>query len=229
MKFHTLLFFALIPPFVGTACQMQDDTTKTASSVKLSEIVVKRSSKLYEIGLSNQRINSSLQGLTGDKVAVFIPNNSDNKQYIQSIEIAIKEPQWFTEGYVSLYLCEATSISQPPGKKITDKDVKLTTADLGRIKRGQVQIDLPIEIEMPKEGVFVVAEWVYERTGDDVRTRQLRSAKIAGTFDIKEPFTWTSVGDFKNSWQHEGGPNSLSKNIFRGRLYNALLGVVIRR
>lgn len=183
--------------------------------------------KMKEIGLSNKKIKSSCQGLTGDRMAVYIPHPSSKSDYfIQALEVAIKDPEKFQEGYVKFNLCEATDVNHEPGKAILTQDLKLTPNDKAQLKNDRVLLYLPAEMKLPTQGIFISFEWVYERNPADQVTRATRSAKIAGTFDLTKSYTWTSVGNFKHSWQHEGGPNSLSATIFKGHLYNALVGIV---
>ncbi len=185
---------------------------------------------MSEIGLSNKKIKSSCQGLTGDKMAVFIPHPSSKEDYfIQAFEVAIKEAEKFQEGYVKLYLCEAIDVNHSPGKNILNQELRITPKDKSQLKNDRIQVYLPSEFELPKQGVFLVFEWVYDRSPADQITHVTRSAKIAGTFDLNQAYTWSSLGNFRNSWQHEGDPNSLSSTIFRGHLYNALVGLVVRR
>lgn len=225
------LFLLALLPFISSGCSLADgDTTKKKPvTVNLSEVVVERGGKVKEIGLSNLKIKSSCQGLTGDRMAVYIPHPSSKEDFfIQAFEVAIQKPEAFEQGYVKLYLCEAVDANHAPGKNILDQDLRISPADKSRLKHDRIQVDLLSEVELPKSGVFAVFEWVYDRTPADQMTRRLRSAKVAGTFDIDQSYTWTSVGDLKGSWQHEGGYNSLSKNIFNGKLYNALIGLVVR-
>lgn len=139
--------------------------------------------------------------------------------------MAIKEPEKFQEGYVKF--SEAVDVNHEPGKAILTQDVKLSPGDKVQLRNGRVQLNLPAEVKLPRQGLFVSFEWVYERNAADQLTRATRSAKIAGTFDVTQSYTWTSVGNLKHSWQHEGGPNSLSNSIFSGHLYNALVGVIV--
>lgn len=232
MQKISLLGLLIILPFLSSGCVGADgDTTKRKqNTVGLADVVVQRSAKVQEIGLSNQKITTNCRGITGDKIAVYIPHPTTQGTYfIQAFELAVKDPKEFTEGYLKLYLCEAEDIAHAPGKNILNQDLRFTPSDKSRMKRDRIQIDLQSEVELPKEGVYAVFEWVYDRSPNDQITRQLRSAKVAGAFDLKESYTWTSVGDFRGSWQREGEANSLSKNIFNGHLYNALVGLVVRK
>lgn len=226
------LLLLLSFPLISSGCTSTDgDTTKRKhTTVDLSDVVVQRSAKVQVTGLSSQKITTSCRGLTGDKMAVYIPHPATQGSYfIQAFELTIKDSKDFTEGYVKLYLCEATDIAHAPGKNILNQELRFTPSDKSHMKRDRIQVDLQSEVELPQEGVYAVFEWVYDRSPNDQITRKLRSAKVAGTFNLSQSYTWTSVGDFKSSWQHEGEANSLSKNIFSGHLYNALVGLVVRK
>lgn len=212
----------------------QSQDTPKVKAVSLPEVAVVGVKGIQHVGLSNLKPEYGYRGITGDRMAVYIPHPSSSISYlVDAVTVALRTPKHspgFEQGALRIQLCKAISVNQPPGEKILAQDLLITPKDQKKSRNGIVTIPLTAPVELPQTGLYIVAAWDYERTGNDVTTREIRSASLAANLSLTESFTWNGTGDLRQTWRREGEANSMSTVLkpLNGKLFNAMMGVNVK-
>jgi hypothetical protein len=218
----------------GELWRNKNDTSRNKKII-LSEVTVTGAKGIQEIGLSNLKQENGFRGKTGDKMAVYIPHPATSIRYkVEAITVTLRTPHSydakFEQGALKMQLCEAINSNHQPGAALLSKALIIQPQEKRKAHGGKMEITLTNTIDLPDSGLFVVAEWEYDRIGKDLASGITRSASLAANLSLQESYTWSSVGDMKQTWQREGEKNSLSEAqpLFKGRIFNALMGVKVK-
>lgn len=212
-----------------------DQDTFHRKYLALPEAAVVGVKGIQEIGLSSLQQQAGYRGTTLDKMAVYIPHPATTTVYmVEAVTLQLHRLRSFEEkfeqGELKVRLCEATDINHPPGASLLPQDLIIDPKNGRKFREGKQEVKLAAPLELPMSGLYVVAEWHYIRTKEDIAEKKTRSAPLAANLSLTSSYTWTSIGDFKQTWQREGEVNSLSQlsPYYRGKVYNALMGVKVK-
>lgn len=225
----TFSFLAFILLFLHTGCTQAQIKHEDSSTVNLPEVTIQRDKKEGIIGLSNIKPETGFRGGSGDKIAVYIANPSDESNYfIEGATLVVDDPKNYNQGYLSVYICDVTGLDNHPGERLSNQVADIHINNKKLPKKNKLVVRFSEEISVPKNGFYVVIEWHYERKNDDIINHKTRSITLAGNLSLDKSYTWSSVGDLKNTWQREGEIHSLSNILFHNKKFNALISANIR-
>lgn len=214
------------------------DTSKL-KNVALPEVAVAGVKSVQFIGLGQLKHNAGLRGVTGDRIAVYIAHPATTANYeVTTVTLDISNLDShdfrFAEGELDIRLCRAVDAGHAPLDSLLAPELVLYPQTTSKKHRGYLELPLAAPIVLPEAGLFVVAAWKYRRNAQDEKTRAVRSAELATTWALAESYTWTSVGDMKQTWQREGEKNSMTdayrqQGLYKDKVYNALMGVKVKQ
>ncbi|GAA4500513.1 hypothetical protein GCM10023172_20840 [Hymenobacter ginsengisoli] len=212
-----------------------DQDTARRKNIPLPEVAVLGVKGVQEIGLTNLPQQAGYRGNTLDKMAVYIPHPATTAVYtVEAVTLQLHRLRSFEEkfeqGELRIRLCEAKDVDHPPGASLLPQDLIISPKQSHKFREGKQEVKLASPLTLPMSGLYVVAEWQYVRATEDVAERKTRSAPLAANLSMAESYTWTSIGDNKQTWQKEGEAHSLSRlsPYYRGKIYNALMGVKVK-
>lgn len=166
----------------------------------LNEIIVKPSKRKVEItGYYRFRSFFTITGFSGDELAVYLPNNSDENKLIKEIIIGFS-----TKNYIKNYLgIDFVSIFRinlySKKENSTEPDSLLIKNDLvftSEIIKPETIVNVSkYNIPMPKDGIFVSIEWV------GIESKETKKL-ITDFKDRTEPFV-TSTFDKTDAFVYE--------------------------
>lgn len=214
--------------------QVEVQDTPLTKKVALAEVAVVGVRGIQHVGLSNLKPEFSYRGITGDRMAVYVPHPSSSISYmVEAVTVALRVPKHspsFEQGVLRVQLCKAADVNHPPGEPLLAQDLIISPRDQKKARNGVIVLSLPQSIELPDAGLYVVAAWEYERTGQDVTSREIRSAALAANLSLTDSYTWNGAGDLRQTWRREGEPNSMSTAIpsLKGKIFNAMMGVKVK-
>jgi hypothetical protein len=217
------------------------DTSKLRR-VALPEVAVVGVKSVQFIGLGRLKHNFGYRGTTGDRIAVYIAHPAAATGYQVTAAVLDVSKQHasapgFEEGELRIRLCRATDADHPPLDSLLAPEWIVAPESITRKNQGYLELSLAAPVILPQSGLYVVAAWHYRRSAKDEKTRAIRSAELAATWDVPESYTWTSIGDLRQTWQREGDKNSITEIIHRQGVFpqwkdkvcNALLGVKVKQ
>ena len=190
----------------------KNDTIFLNQNIKtLNEVLINNFDnfkKEQELGFFNFRNNASFDMKSGGQIAVFIENKTGRKGWIKEVSFKAK-----TEGKckcgIRIRIMKPDSTSEKPGLDLLNDNVIVNTDNLKRINRINLS---DYKIIMPKNGVFVVLEWLYS----DIKCDKNSFTNILGNMEIARDLVWFNYRD--KDWQHYNRPkvpngNYMTPNI----------------
>lgn len=190
--------------------------------------------KTKELGYTNGKRLHGHRGKNGFMMAVYIPANANkNKnEYIQAItaDIVYDDKMKLKKGNV--YTGEVRFDLR---KSDTVQDIMPCNTSLigggkiynGKKKTGKKIIKLDHPIIFPKEGLFVIIEWIYPYKMND---QDLLDPYIRTTPSSNKDNTWILWKS--NNWKwilecQDKGILHIRNTYFKGKILNAKLGVIV--
>ena len=201
---------------------------------EIQEIIVKPLLKKINLGYNKYKSEFTYSGLSGDEIAVFIPNNTEHACQIQDLFIVFDTRKVVKKGlgidFTSVFkLNFYSSKDYKPDTLLLKKEIIVKT---NTIHTKKYAIDLSkYEILMPYNGIFVSIEWV----GILSPTNELRTDYKNRT----EPFVSTTFkqtnskvyarNKFKSmKWNLVDKNNRFSKLLKKENYYTPCIGVSVK-
>jgi hypothetical protein len=137
------------------------DTIVLSENIKqLNEIVVSNLSNFKtetNLGFYDNSANGSFKLIPENQLALYIANRQAKEGWIKGVSFKVKD-LGKCKNSMRIRLLQMDSVKFMPSIDILDENVIIKSADLKKLN----YIDLSaFKIILPKEGVFVVLEWLY--------------------------------------------------------------------
>lgn len=131
---------------------------------QLQEIVINQQASKTNFGFNNRKTELTYSGLSGDEIAVYIPNETGNYSRIRDAIIIFDTRKIIKKdleiNFTSVFKLNFYSVKDnaiEPGLCILKKDIILTSKDIK--KKSTIDIS-QYDIIIPKNGIFASIEWV---------------------------------------------------------------------
>lgn len=137
------------------------DTLFLGENIKqLNEIVVRNLSVYRQetaLGFYNYANNGAFRLMPGNQIALYIANEQKKEGWIKAVSFRVKE--WGKcKNSMRIRILQMDTLKFSPSIDLLDEQVLIKSADLKKSN----YIDLSsYKIIFPKEGIFIVLEWVY--------------------------------------------------------------------
>ncbi|HOT88022.1 MAG TPA: hypothetical protein PKZ43_04210 [Bacteroidales bacterium] len=196
----------------------------------LKEVIIKNIKyKKKNIGFNNSKTiaNSDFGGASGFLIAVYIPYNNNWKEtpIITEINNKFKKNLFIKESYKSILRFDlqlpGKITGAPDGISLLNTDLTYKTTKF----KSNLSIPLPLSINFPKEGVFIVMEWI----SDDASIKWLNPS-IALTNVETTSYTWIKRKFKGEEWRNilnDPGLLRFKETIYKGKTINLCLGLTI--
>ena len=190
----------------------KNDTIFLTENIKtLDEVIITNVGNFkidQDLGFLNFKTNASFDLKPGGQIAVFIENKSDRKRWIKEVSFKAKT-QGKCKCGIRIRLMKPDSTEKRPFLDLLNDNVIVNSDKLKRINRINLS---DYRILMPKNGVFVVLEWLYSDTECDKKS----VTNILGNMAITNDLVWFNYRD--KDWQHNYRPkvpngNYMTPNI----------------
>jgi len=182
------------------------DTIILSENIKLLNGVVLRNLYNYKdettIGFFDYPINGVFQLQPGSQIAVYIANKKGKEGWIKSVSFKVKD-FGKCKNSMRVRLLKMDSLLFKPSFDIIDQQVIINSREL---KKSNF-IDLSAyKILLPKEGIFIVLEWLYPDHDCD------KNAYTSISSNINQPnnIVWFNFRD--KAWRHEFRPRLANGN-----------------
>lgn len=139
----------------------ENDTIVLTENIRqLEDVIIQNLSKYKtetELGFYNYSSNGEFKLIPGNQMALFIENKQGKEAWIKGVTFKVKEVGK-CKNSMRIRLLRMDSTKFMPSADILDENVIIKSSDLKKAN----YIDLTTyKIVLPKEGVFVVIEWLY--------------------------------------------------------------------
>ena len=139
----------------------ENDTIVLSENIRqLNEVVLRNLSKYKDetdLGYYNYTSHGEFKLIPGNQLALFIENKQGKEAWIKGVSFKVKEVGK-CKNSMRIRLLRKDSMKFMPSTDILDENVIIKSGDL----KNSNYIDLTTyKIVLPKEGVFVVIEWLY--------------------------------------------------------------------
>jgi len=198
---------AFIPRVLAVGDLYLGEKIILADSIKkLEDIVIRNFSKFKNIrtlGFLNYPINGEFKLLPGNQLATFISNNFKREGWIKGVYFKVKN-FGKCENSLRIRLLRVDTTEFKPGIDIVNENIILSNDVLKKTN----YIDLSdYKIILPKNGLFVVIEWLYPDHDCDKNSY----SSIAANLDIETNLVWLNFRD--KNWGHSNRPRLPNGNF----------------
>jgi len=198
---------AFIPKLIPVSLMHDNYEIILIDSIKkLDEVIVKnfRSFKnLLTLGYSSSSTRGEFKLLPGNQIAVYIDNPNNKDGWIKSITFGIKD-YGKCKNSMRLRLLEVDSITNFPSIDLLTENVILDNKTLKK----KNNIDLSTyKILMPKNGIYIMLEWLDIETNCDKNSYTSISANLV----TQQNVVWLNYRDKK--WGHTNRPRLPNGNF----------------
>ena len=158
IKISNIAYFSKIVAIKGIK---NNDTIFLTENIRGIKGVVIRNSKNYKqevtLGMSGYPNNGSFRLAPGNQIATYIANNQDKEGWIKGVSFKVKDFGKCNNS-IRLRLLQLDTITLKPSNDLLDENILIKSSDLKKSN----YIDLSnYKIFIPREGLFVVLEWIY--------------------------------------------------------------------
>lgn len=198
---------AYYPKLIGVSKLINNDTIYLEEQIKqLSEITVINFVKFKnekDIGFLDYVSNASYSLHPGNQMAVFIENKIKKEGWLKAVSFKVKE-KGTCKNSIRVRVLQLDPKDNEPSYDILNADIILNFNDLKRTNH----IDISrFKILMPKEGVFVVLEWV----GPEIYCDENSYTTISGNSKVASNLVWLNQRD--RVWDHKDIPQLRNGNF----------------
>ncbi len=173
---------------------------------KLDDVIVKSFSsykKVLNLGYSSFSNRGEFKLLPGNQIAVYIDNPSNKEGWVKNITFGIKD-FGKCKNSLRLRLLEADTITFYPTNDLLLDNIIF---DISSLKRKN-KIDLSsYKILMPKQGIYIMLEWISPDTNCDKNSYTSITANLENQTNI----VWLNYRDKK--WGHSNRPRLPNGNF----------------
>ena len=175
---------AYCPKVISLSDLQKNDTVKLKKNIhQLQDVVIRdfsKYSKEINIGFNNYPNNGEFKFGPGQEIATYITNENSHEGWIKGIGFRVKD-FGKCKNSLRIRLLQLDTINFKPSTDVLEETLLVQSSDLKRIN----YIDLSgYKIILPKEGVFIVLEWIYPDTVCDKNSYATIAANLSLTKDI---------------------------------------------
>jgi hypothetical protein len=198
---------AFVPKLIPISTLHNNDEIILNDSIKkLDEVIVRSFSsykKKLDLGYSSSSSRGEFKLQPGNQIAVYINNPSNREGWVKNITFGIKD-FGKCKNSMRLRLLEADSISFYPTNDLLLENIILENNSLKRKNK----IDLSsYKIIMPKNGIYIMLEWVSLDENCDKNSYTSISANLETVTNV----VWLNYRDKK--WGHSNRPRLPNGNF----------------
>ena len=198
---------AYYPKLVAISDVQNSDTIVLSENIQQLNDVLLRNFSNYKItstlGFYNYSNNGSFKLMPESQLAVYIANSQGKEGWIKGVSFKVKK-FGKCKNSMRIRILQMDSMKFMPAMDILDENVIINSDDLKK----QNHVDLSaFKIILPKEGVFVVLEWLYPNRNCDQNMYTSLSATLAEPANI----VWFNFRD--NAWSKDKRPRLPNGNF----------------
>jgi len=187
---------AYYPKLIRASMSIKNDTIYLEDQIKeLAEVTVMNFEIFrneQDLGFLEYKHNASFELQPGNQIAVFIENKIKREGWIKVVSFRVKD-KGTCKNSIRVRLLQPDPRGNEPSYDILDQNIIINFNELKKINH----IDLSqFKILMPKEGVFVVLEWV----SPDINCDKYSYTTIYGNMAVANNLVWLNFRD--KHWSH---------------------------
>lgn len=176
------------------------DTITLSENIKQLNGVVLRNLSNYTneatLGFYDYSNNGSFQLMPGNQIAIYIANKKDKEAWIKGVSFKVKD-LGKCKNNMRIRVLKMDNVKFMPSFDILDENVIIKSNDLKKAN----YIDLSAyKIFLPKEGVFVVLEWLYPDHDCDKKSY----TAISSNLTVPDNIIWFNFRD--KAWSKDFRP-----------------------
>lgn len=156
-----------------------------------------------DLGFLNFKTNASFDLKPGGQIALFIENKMERIGWIKEVSFKAKT-QGKCKCGIRVRLIQPDSSGRNPDLDLLNDNIIVNSNDLKRTNRINLS---DYKILMPKNGVFVVLEWLYSKNDCDKNS----FTNILGNMAVATDLVWFNYRD--KNWQHNYRPRVPNGNF----------------
>jgi hypothetical protein len=209
LKFSNIAYYSKL---VSVETLEKNDTIFLNENTKiLDEVIITNFGNFrteQDLGFLNFKTNASFDLKPGGQIALFIENKMERIGWIKEVSFKAKT-QGKCKCGIRVRLIQPDSSGRNPDLDLLNDNVIVNSNDLKRTNRINLS---DYKILMPKNGVFVVLEWLYSDNDCDKNS----FTNILGNMAVATDLVWFNYRD--KNWQHNYRPrvpngNYMTPNI----------------
>ncbi len=176
------------------------DTIILSENIKQLNGVILRNLSTYTneitLGFYDYSNNGSFQLIPGNQIAIYIANKKDKEAWIKGVSFKVKELGKYKNS-MRVRVLKMDSIKFMPSIDILDEHVIIKSSELKKSN----YIDLSAyKIFLPKEGIFIVLEWLYPDNDCDKKSY----TSISSNLIVPDNIVWFNFRD--KAWSKDFRP-----------------------
>ena len=157
---------------------------------------IKNYQKEFTLGMNGYPNNGSFRLASGNQIATYIANDQDKEGWIKGVFFKVKDIGK-CKNSIRLRLLQLDTIALKPSKDLLDQNILIKSFYLKKFN----YIDLSSnKIFMPKEGLFILLEWVYP----DMDCDKNSFTSIAANLSLPNNIVFLNFRD--NTWKTSNRP-----------------------
>ena len=191
---------AYFPKVVAIKDLKNNDTIFLTENIREIDNVVIRDIQNYKqeftLGMNGYPNNGSFSLIPGNQIATYIANDQDKEGWVKGVSFKVKDFGKCNNS-IRLRLLQLDTITLKPSNDLLDQNILIKSSDLKKSN----YIDLSnYKIFMPKEGLFILLEWIY--TDKDCGNDSFTS--IAANLSLPNNIVFLNFRD--NEWKMSNRP-----------------------
>ena len=143
------------------------DTIILIENIKqLDAVVIKNLSKYNQqvnLGFDNYSSNGEFKLMPGNQIAVYIANDKNQECWIKSVSFKVKQ-SGKCKNSMRIRLMQMDTITLSPSFDLLEENIIIQSSNLKKTNNVDVS---DYKIMLPKEGLFVMLEWLYPENDCD--------------------------------------------------------------
>jgi hypothetical protein len=191
---------AYIPLIIAIKNINNNDTIILRDSIKrLEGVIVKNFNQFKKneiIGITNNKNNGEFSLIPGNQLSIYINNPNKREAWIKEVNFRIKK-FGKCKNSIRIRFIKPDTLTLSPTYDILDENVTIPSNELKKSNNINLSI---YKIVLPKEGVFVVLEWIYPQSDCDKNSY----TSISANMEIYENLVWLNFRDKK--WSNSYNP-----------------------
>ena len=203
IKISNIAYFSKIVAIKGIK---NNDTIFLTENIRGIKGVVIRNSKNYKqevtLGMNGYPNNGSFRLAPGNQIATFIANGQEKEGWIKGVSFKVKDFGKCNNS-IRLRLLQLDTIGSKPSSDMLNENILIKSSDLKKSN----YIDLSsYKIFMPKEGLFILLEWIYPDKDCDKNS----FTSIAANLSLPNNIVFLNFRD--NAWKTSNRPRMPNGN-----------------
>ena len=197
---------AYLPKTIAIKDLKDNDTIVLEENIEQMKVVVLKDFSHYKqeatLGFKDYPNNGEYKFGPGDQIATYIDNKENKDGWIKGIFFKVKAFGKCTNT-MRVRLLEMDTITFRPSTDLLDENNLISSSDLKKTNYVDVSNN---KIIIPKEGIFIVLEWVYQDNNCDKNSY----TSIAANLSLLTNVVWFNFRD--RVWKIGNSPGMISGN-----------------